>query len=389
MNRFILITIWLFLLLSLSCSNNRGTDKTGNTGDKEFSTCVTPFKPLLFNDDHNSEGFLAPLQNGKILLIFRIDPGIKGDHVGTDGYIAKITYDPEIDRWGKVETVYNSRQYDDRNIHGGVTKDGRIVVFFRKCDGSGVTQGRYYIYSDDMGDTWTEPQISRIWTYPIDNNLPGVWSTGQMFYNPNINKYIMLGCRRYITYSKNGSMWDEYNLVTNSRDFKLSEVAGAWCGDNRMIALVRDDVREYAHPLVQIVSYDNGLTWTEPKQSNIPPNQHWGAAPQLIYDQDRNLLIALTSDRYSRPNEQNSLFIYTARPDDVIDNPKGWKLQHELHRPFAEAGFEEDRPLNLNLYGYPTIAPINNQEYLVVFTERSRMHGTEQADLYYFRLSFK
>ncbi|MEX0884634.1 MAG: hypothetical protein WDZ72_14285, partial [Cyclobacteriaceae bacterium] len=108
--------------------------------------------------------------------------------------------------------------------------------------------------------------------------------------------------------------------------------------------------------------------------------------PQLFYDRDRDLLIALNSDRYSRPDKENSLFIYTAHPKDVLGNSKGWTLQHELQRPWALLGFEGNRPLNQNFYGYPTIAPINENEYLIVFTERAQMHGTEQADLYYFRL---
>ena len=385
MKRSLLIVMTLILFLSLSCFNIRKTEKTMNAYNTEFSTDVTPFKPLLLNDDHNSEGFLAPLQNGKILLVFRQDPGIKGDHVGTGGYIAKITYDPETDQWGKVETVYNSQQYDDRNIHGGVTKDGRIVVFFRKYDGK-VTEGRYFIYSDDMGLTWTTPQISKSWTYPDDNNLAGVWSTGQMFHNPTINKYIMMGCERYITYSENGSLWEEYNLITDNQDYKLSEISGAWCGGNRIIALIRDDLREHGHPLVQLESHDNGKTWSNPSPTNIPPDQIWGAAPQLIYNQDRDLLIALNSDRYSRANELNSLFIYTARPDEIMGNSKGWTLQHELLRPSADINFKGDRPLNRVLYGYPTIAPINANEYLIVFTECATMDGTEQADLYYYRL---
>tara|TARA_R110000737_G_C14582595_1_gene485961 strand:+ start:1401 stop:1664 length:264 start_codon:yes stop_codon:yes gene_type:complete len=69
---------------------------------------------------------------------------------------------------------------------------------------------------------------------------------------------------------------------------------------------------------VQVESYDNGKTWTEPVATNIPPNLHWGAAPQLIYDKNRDMLIALTSDRYSRPDEQNSLFIYSASPNDIL-----------------------------------------------------------------------
>jgi hypothetical protein len=354
---------------------------------KDWDLRTTPFKPLLTGKDHTSEGFLAPLEDGRMLLLFRVDPGIEGNHVGMDGYIAQISYNPETDQWGEVKTVYNSHKYDDRNVHGGVTKDGRIVLFFRKYDGEN-TVARYFIYSDDEGQTWSKPQKSDAWSDPRETNFRGVWSTGQMFYFPEKDQYAMLGCRRYITYSDEGTDWEEYNLITDNQDYKLSEVAGAYCGDGRIIALIRDDQREYGHPLVQVESHDNGQTWTDPVPTNIPPDRHWGCAPQLIYDQKRNLLITLTSDRYSRPNEQNSLFIYTARPENVTGQPKNWNLRHELLRPWAREDYQGKRPLNKNLYGYPTIAPINENEYLVVFTERAQMHGTEQADLYYFRLIF-
>jgi hypothetical protein len=328
------------------------------------------------------------MSNGSILLIFRLDPGLKGSHVGRNGYIARISYDPGKDQWGTVETVYNSHQYDDRNIHGGVTKDGRIVTFFRRYD-LRDTEGRYFIYSDDNGETWSDPQISKAWSDPQNSEIPGVWSTGQMFYNPDIDKYVMLGCRNQITFSKDGSSWEEYNQITGNKEYKLSEIAGAWCGENRIIALIRDDKRKFGHPLVQVESQDNGRSWSEPVPSNIPPHRHWGAAPQLIFNRQHDLLIALNSDRYSRANEQNSLFIYTARPDEVFGNPAGWRLQHELQRPWSKLNFNGDRPLNKNFYGYPTIAPISEQEYLVVFTERASMHNSEQADLYYFKIIIK
>lgn len=375
-----LIFVTAVLIFSLfGCTDRQSKE------EKAPTLYVSPFKQLLFGDDHVSEGFLAPLDDGRILLVFRLDPGIGGNHAGTGGYIAKIAYDPEHDLWGEVETVYNSKRYDDRNIHGGITKEGRLVTFFRRYDGS-KTEARYFLYSDDNGKTWSEPQKSQAWSDPEISEVEGIWSTGQMFYNPDIDRYAMLGCRRNITFSQDGTSWEEVNKLTDNQDYKLSEIAGAWCEDNRIIALIRDDIREYGHPLVQVESHDNGQTWTDPVPTNIPPDQHWGAAPQLIYDQNRDLLIALNSDRYSRPDEQNSLFIYTARPEDVIGNPEGWTLQHELRRPWAGLAFDGNRPLNQNFYGYPTIAPINEQEYLIVFTERAVMDGTEQADLYYFRL---
>jgi hypothetical protein len=381
-------------LLSVACkeSSKERTDK------KIWTVYVSPYKPVICNDDHTSEGFLAPLKNGKILLIFRMDPGIKGDHVGTDGYIAKIEYDPLQDKWGQVQTVYNSHKYDDRNIHGGVTEDGRIVVFFRHYDG-GNTEGRYFIYSDDDGKTWSQSQKNPSMSDAEALKMRGNMSTGQMFYNPDIGKYTMTGFlydwdenriytarRRYIAFSDDGSSWDEFSYTSDGEEYRMNEIAGAWCGNNRIIVLQRDDDRGFGHPFVQAESYDNGKTWTKPEQTNIPPNLHWGAAPEIIYDKDRDLLIAMGSDRYSRPNEQNSLFIYTAEPDDVFGNPKGWTLQHEILRPNAKLGIDCERPVNGQFYGYPTITPINKNEYLVVFTERAVMDGSEQADLYYFRM---
>src|SRR5690606_13678193 len=211
--------------------------------------------------------------------------------------------------------VYNSHQYDDRNIHGGITRDGRIVTFFRRFDGSN-TEGRYFIFSDDHGATWSKPQRSKAWSDPQASQLEGVWSTGQMFYNPSIGQYGMFGCRRHLTFSQDGTSWEHLIKISDNRNYKLSEIAGTWCGGDRMIALIRDDIREFGHPLVHVESLDNGQTWTEPVPTNMPPGRHWAAAPQVTYDQERDLLIALTSDRYSRPNEQISLLIFTARPND-------------------------------------------------------------------------
>ncbi len=380
-------TILIILALSFSvlCCRTIHEVHEVKQDKTKYTFYVSPAKPVLFTDDHVSEGFLAPLDDGRVLLIFRFDPGIEGSHVGTGGYIAKIAYDPVSDQWGEAETVYNSHRFDDRNIHGGITNEGRIVTFFRHYTPDGQKTGGYwYIYSDDNGQTWSEPRSS--------GNLAGIQGTGQMFYNPDIDRYSIMQYIRHrngILYSHDGSVWDEDNLVAENSDIELTEIAGAWCGDNRIIALIRDDDRQHGFPLLQVESYDNGQTWSEPVETNIPPKNHWGCAPQLIFDRERNLLIAINSDRYSRPDEQNSLFIYTAGPDEVFGNPAGWTLQHELLRPWAKLGFDGDRPLNQNFYGYPAIARINDDEYLVVFTERARMHGTEQADLYYFRMIIK
>ena len=343
----------------------------------------TEYETVLFSDDHTSEGFLAPLCDGRILLVFRLDPGLAGNHVGTNAYIARMAYDPRRDAWGEVEPVYDSHQYDDRNIHGGATRDGRIVAFFRHYDGR-ETQGRCVMHSDDGGQTWSQPRLA--------GALRGVQGTGQMFYNPDIDRYCILQYERHrneILYSPDGVTWQESRLVAKDPNVELTEIAGAWCGDGRIVALIRDDTRERGHPLLQVVSRDNGKTWSRPCATNMPPDQHWGCAPQLIYDPKHHLLIAITSDRYFRPDAENRLYIYTARPEDILDDPGNWTLQHALPRPWATERYSGRRPLNSNLYGYPSVAPISEDEYLVVFTERARMEGTEQADLICFRVTLE
>lgn len=222
------IIYWLLIFSMAACAPKRG-GQADRDGYNEYTLYVSPFKQLLFGDDHFSEGFLARLDDGRILLIFRLDPGKEGDHVGTNGFIAKITYDPERDTWERVDTVYNSHQYDDRNIHGGVTRGGRIVTFFRRFDGS-KTEGRYFIFSDDSGNTWFEPQRSEAWSDPMASGLEGVWSTGQMFYNPDIDQYGMFGCRRYLTFSRDGTSWETVVKISDSQAYKLSEIAGTWYG---------------------------------------------------------------------------------------------------------------------------------------------------------------
>lgn len=347
----------------------------------------SPVREAHFGDDHMSEGVLLPREDGKLMLAFRRNPGIEGHHVGTGGHIASSIYDPNADTWSKIETLYSSNgHFDDRNIHGGATRDGRFVLFMRHMRGNLETENRFFLYSTDNGETWSDLQTSKTWSDPEDSGIPGIWSTGQMFYNPDIDKYMMLGCRRYATFSEDGTKWEEVSRLAEGDEHGMNEIAGAWCGNNRVVALARDQTCKKRHPLRQLVSTDNGTTWSEPKPTNMPPGDHWGCAPQLHYDAKRDLLIAMASNRYTVPKDEQYLYVYTARPADIIDDPQGWMLQFKLLRPWARDGAAEDRPLNSDFYGYPTLAPINDDEYLFVFTERANIQGTEQADLYYFRM---
>jgi hypothetical protein len=194
--------------------------------------------------------------------------------------------------------------------------------------------------------------------------------------------------RLSMLHSDGGTNWDRRTILEQDPDDDpiVGEIAGAWARDGRIVALVRDDKREYGHPLQQVVSQDNGETWSDPEGTNIPPNGHWGCAPELRYNEKHDRLIALNTDRYSRSDERNSLFIYTARPSEIVEDPCNWTLHDEIPRPMAMAKFDRERPLNQDFYGYPTVAPLNEDEYLVVLTDRAIEDG-ETADLYSLRIS--
>ncbi len=345
----------------------------------------TLYQPVDCSDDHTANGLLVQGNDGQIVLIHRVDPGPDGDHVGNGGYLVKRVWDPTTARWTERETIFDSGRYDDRNPNGGRTNDGRIVLFFRQLDAdTGESQGSYYMYSDDGGDKWSEPATSA--------GLTGIAGTGKLFYNPTIDTY---GIMHYgnapgtvsVLYSDDGRSWGRHEVVAENSQYELAEPAGAWAGEDRIVALVRDDRREAGHPLVQVVSEDNGNTWSPPTPTNIPPNQHWGCAPQLRYDESRDMLLALNTDRYSRRDERNSLFIYTAQPDEIVADPNSWTLHDEIPRPLALANYIGERPLNGPMYGYPTMAPIDDGEYMVIVTDRAMEDGTESADLYALRVS--
>jgi Neuraminidase (sialidase) len=82
--------------------------------------------------DHNSESFLVTLDS-TVYHFFRQDPGQTGNHTGNGGRIMMRTSNDNGDTWTNPVVIYDS-QYDDRNVHGGITEDGRIIVTFRKYD---------------------------------------------------------------------------------------------------------------------------------------------------------------------------------------------------------------------------------------------------------------
>lgn len=339
---------------------------------------ITEIKESHITDDHTAEGFLATNKNGSIIHVFRLDPS--GDHIGNNGYIAKRISEDNGKTWSQPQKVYDSNEYDDRNVHGGITKSGRIVCFFREFDAENNSHiGKYTIHSDDGGSSWSEKR-------KIKGSPATVYGTGQMFYNDDLQKYCMTGYTTgylEIRFSDDGINWDEYVVIDDRRgEKKLSEIAGAYVGDNRIICIARNNERSTDNQLMQYVSVDGGENWDFYGNTNIPKD-HWGTAPQLFYDKQKSLMIAMTVDRRSQTGSNSNderLYIYSNDANESILSSKTWVLQTSFIRP---------NPNPHRFYGYPSYTKMSNGNYLITFSDNyKRENGKENASLYQFELFF-
>src|SRR6267142_1946895 len=103
------------------------------------------------NKKYNAFGITVVSKN-IISLVFRSGTS----HASDRGVVQIISSKDKGVTWSKPKTIY-SDQYDDRNIAGGTTTTGRIIVFFAQYKfTTGVFVGFGYIYSDDAGATWSQ-----------------------------------------------------------------------------------------------------------------------------------------------------------------------------------------------------------------------------------------
>lgn len=343
---------------------------------------VEKYTPLLETDDHTSEGFVVKHKN-KLIAFFRLEPGVTSNHVGNGGKVVKSESLDNGDSWSSPITLVDN-EYDNRNVHGGILKNDRIVVFYRDYNATsgsgGIHIANKLIYSDDGFMTWSEPITLVLGSKAI------LFGTGKIDYIPELNKYIAPtrgGRYNEIRFSKDGIDWSESVTIGDypSGEYNLDEVAVAYCGKGRVIAISRD-AQSPPQCNYQMISIDYGKTWSAPQRTNIPiPSGR--TAPFLHYDADKEIIIFISGDRRSQnglPMKEESIQIFANYVDNVFDNPTNWKQSFSFQRPKKNS--------NLRFYGYPTICQINNTDYFAIFTDSdSRTNGNENADLYKFKFS--
>lgn len=341
---------------------------------------ITEPKISLKSNDHNSEGFLVTWNN-VVYHFFRQDPSYFGNHINNSGRIMMRKSFDNGDTWTTPEVIFDS-QFDDRNIHGGITEDGRIILTFRQYDAFQQQHIQYNVmYSDDFGQTWNGP-IS----IPTEAACSG---THQIFGNNIMGYYNIIYSEKYceLRHSPNGIQWDSIVYVWDYRLnnlYNISEASFVYLGSGIMIGLFRNDSNVLGENFLQVESYDYGQTWTEPALTNIA-NGFFCPSPWIFYDYEYDHVWIIAIDRRGNfgplyTHDMSNIWLYKSYPNEILGNTQNYT-------PFLV--FPRPTPSFYRIYGYPASTKTPDGNYLVIFTESEYRNKGEWAYLYQFNIKYK
>lgn len=350
---------------------------------------ATPTVESLVDVTHISEGVLIKKEDGDIFHFYRFADGEAGDHTGNTGRISKRLFDFSEQTWGAPEVFYNS-DYDDRNINGGKTTSGRIVLFIWRHDyTTPAVVDCIYLCSDDDGVNWSSPVA-------VTSSLTDPVPYGDMIEVPTKGylKGFVDEATQYrvsVQFSTDGTAWGDEVIVgdyTAGHEYNISEPSFAYVGDGKIICICRDqNYTANGANYYQITSDDYGDTWGTPVKTNIGA-PYFTPAPKLIIYGDKLVVLGsdrrtydgtVPADRYSIAYE--GLFVFVGDINAVFASPTVYKQKLYIRRPLTTS--------TLTFYGYPTFVKITDHKYFVVFTDRYQDATNEDANLYQFYLDLE
>ncbi len=363
------------VFFNLSCAGD------GDTPLENLLPTISNIDEILVGESHTAEGFTVTLSDGSLAHFFRIESGREASHVGNGGMVAKITSDDNGTTWSEPIIVYDS-EYDDRNVHGGMTNEGRIVLFFRKYDAQqAIGLQLLHIFSDDDGLTWSEPSEIIPSKEGIEETYVG--GTNEILFIPGRGYMQSIQGTGYLElrFSEDGIDWSDVGKIwdyTDNGEYLIDEVAFTLVGSDTLVGIIRDQAISNYY---QVYSLDKGETWTEPIDTNIA-SDFFTVSP-LIFTTEHNHLVVIASERGNKQlgplNTQSGLWIYINEIDE-LSFPIDFSFFQKIDRPIKTEYF---------FYGYPTLEKINRDEYLIVFSDAFlKINNKENCNLYSIRLNY-
>ena len=298
---------------------------------------------------------------GKVLLFYRDG----ANHAASKGVVKmRISEDGGGDFGGET-TIATDAIYDCRNVSGGVTPTGRIVLFYMRYNftaSTSVDQG--LIYSDDDGNTWssyqTIPSGTHTFFSPYGNmisigngKLMANWY-GETPATPTYSTYI-------VTSSDNGLTWSSAVAVATSTTLRYGESSYAYLDGGVIVGHVRNSI---GSPLYQVISTNNGATWTNQGVTTVDTAAQ--VSPMLATFIDPNNQKYIASFYANRGD--NKLNVAMAEYATAIAGVSGWT------RTDIDSHTSTD-------FGYPTfIKSRENNKFLIAYYKAT---STTLASIYF------
>ncbi len=336
--------------------------------------------PSLVTTDHVSEGVLLPLGAGRLAHVYRLDPGIAGDHVGDRGRIGVRTSADGGQTW-IVEQALDPSDHDDRNATG-FALDGDVHLLYREYDaGVSLGLGLFGVSSSGGLSAWKPAELLKPLAEPgletfapsATAHVPGRGWLGLFANGADATQHSIV--------STDGASWDFSRAETLpvSPALVTNEGALAYLGDDTVLAVFRQEDRRQSL-LYSLLSSDGGATWGTPTPIRL--GHGWVTAPSLTVSADGKRVFLLAGERLNwdghEENRGCSIRIFQSTVASLAENTGSWTEYGSAPRPW---------PSNVSLYGYPTTALLSDGRHLVVFTERGRdSDGTERANFFQFVL---
>ena len=167
-------------------------------------------------------------------------------------------------------------------------RDGRLAIICDRIHGGFDTADKaetYLWYGDGEGEKWEEPLV-----YPFHGIVPDKLlqlESGRLIISNHCTDPAHGNPAQHLWYSDDGGeTWSEKITVASDPRYELCEVSILDCGQNTLVAFLRENSRQ-GHDILKVISRDGGETWSE----IIPSGLSCGHRPTAGFLQDGQVMV--------------------------------------------------------------------------------------------------
>jgi hypothetical protein len=233
--------------------------------------------------------------------------------------------------WSNPTFVYTDASFDSRNLGGGITTSGAIIVFmdrYNYTSHAGHDMG--FIRSTDEGATWSSyVAVGGVPLYgPLSpyGNMLSIPTKGLMLPYYDMANDASASAERCLWSVDDGLTWSTPQTIAQNATYIVGEGSFTYLGNGQIIGVLRHvETGSQKQPLMQIQSSDYGTTWGSLLVSNLVGDTTdisgtLGAQVSPLILRRGSYLTVWWGDRGSN----NQLVSATSPISSVWSNPTNW-----------------------------------------------------------------